>query len=213
MKTSALIEQNQDLLEEETFDRFSKAEHIRWLNRALEDFALRTGYVTSSATIILKENEYEYPYPQDAYGILKILYSGEPLEKATEEWMDEQERLGNISSWRTATGAPQDWMPLRNMTYRIYPKPDKDNYVLTVKYLAEDDALSDDNDVPHIPGVFHLALSYFASSKMALEDEQYTKGRTLWGEYLAKIKQIVSIKHKERKVKSEHLIKLAKWSS
>jgi len=205
MNLGEMIKTNQDILEEPTFTRFSREEHVRWLNRALEDIALRTGYIQSQATTTLSSGVSEMLYPRDAIRILSIDYNDAPLEKTTMEWLDQ-----NIENWRKESGPPSKWFEWRNFTYGIYPVPDTD-YIVRVHYIATDDELVNDVDTPNLPAPFHIALCYFACREMAGEDEQLEKASYCGGKYKELVSELYRMNIKARKFKAPNVIKLEGW--
>lgn len=198
---------NLDMLGESTYDRFSEAEHLRWLNLALEDIAEATGYCRSEATWETTANEEEIPYPSDAVSIFRIEYNNEELEKTTRDELDEED-----ADWEGAdTAAPEKWYPDRNKTYGIYPKPD-DAYTLTVFYISVDDALSSDSSTPNIPTPYHIALCYFACAHMKRGDEDIDGYNSLMKDYYRVRSKLAKLKKKERNQTSGVRIKMADWS-
>lgn len=200
---------DKDLLGESTYDRFDEDEHERWLNRALEDLAIKTEYVRSESTWTTTATEEEIPYPSDAFSIIRIEYNNEELPETSRDRLDEED-----ADWEGAdAGAPKKWYPDRNMTYALYPKPD-DEYTLTVYYLSIDDALSDSGDTPNIPKGWHKALSFYAAGWMKITDGEVMAGNKYLKEYdrivFGEAKKI-AIKEKFRK--SGVRIGLAIWTN
>lgn len=202
-----LIQQNQDILEEPTYDRFDKAEHIRWLNRAIEDMAMKTKYFRSTNTEDTSPGVSDIAYPSNAVTIIDVYYNGEKLGKVTREYMD-----GTKTAWQSATGAPSDWFVDKEGYFTLYPIPD-DTYEIVDYYISIDDALTNDDDVPNMPASFHAALCYFACREMAGADEQREKAAYCGGKY----KEILSYMYKDRRamdnMKVSGLVKPSLWSS
>jgi len=207
MNLLSLIQQNQDILEEPTYDRFTKEEHIRWLNRAIEDIAIKTKYFTTTSNVNTEDGVAQITLPANAVFLTEVYYNNAPLSKVTRRYLDE-----NVSSWETATGAPTAWFVDKNNTFTLYPIPD-DVYAIVEHFVATDDVLSDDADVPNFPSVYHMALCYFACGEMLVNDEQFKKSSHCAAMYREKLGEVYKAKSKYNNVKVPGLVKPSIWSS
>lgn len=213
MTAIELIQQVQDLISESTYDRFSKAEILRWLNRGLEDIAIKTGYLTWKWLLSTVATHREYPYPDTAKSIYRLEYNGKSLPPCDFPILDEA-----LEGWQAATGPPENWYPSWNRAFGIYPTP---NAIYTVYIYGFDRGatLVDDANVPLIPDHFHLAPALFAAYQIMREDKDLTTMGSLRNEYYNPatrsgiIYNMIKEKRKMKHVASGTTVKLAKWSS
>lgn len=177
MNTIELVQTVQDLTSEATYDRFSKAEILRWLNRGIEDIAVKTGYLTWKWRITTSANKREYPYPETAKSIYRMEYNGEPLPPCDFPTLDEA-----LATWQASTGPPENWYHSWNRAFGIYPTPDK-QYLIYALGLDRGAVLADDSDIPLIPDHFHRAPALFAAYQIKREDNDLTTMASLRNEY------------------------------
>lgn len=217
MTTIELIQTVQDLISEETYDRFTKAEILRWLNRGLEDIAIKTGYLTWKWLIPTVATKREYPYPDDALRMFRLEYNNRQLPPCDIPGMDEvTEETGIV--WLTATGPPENWYHSWDRAYGIYPTPDAEYSVYGYGFHKAA-VLSDDTNVPLIPDQFHLAPALFAAYQILREDKELITAASLRNEYYKPatrtgiIYDMIKEKKKMRNIAKGRTIKLARWSS
>ena len=186
MTTIELIQTVQDLASEETFGRFSKAEIIRWLNRGLEDIAIKTGYLTWKWKITTTANKREYPYPATAKSIYRMEYDGKPLSSTDFPVLDEA-----LEEWQAATGAPENWYHSWNRAFGVYPTPN-DVYNIYAYGFDRGATLADDADIPLIPDLFHIAPAYFAARQIVREDKELSVSASLNKDYMLMIADMIT---------------------
>lgn len=177
MTTLELIQTVQDFISESTYSRFTKAEIIRWLNRGLEDIAVKTGYLTWKWLITTIIDQREYPYPDTAKSIYRMEYNGEPLPSCDTPTLDEA-----LAAWQAATGAPTNWYHSWNRAIGLYPTPDA-QYSVYAYGFDRGATLSDDSDTPLIPDQFHRAPALFAGYQILRADKELTAMASLRNEY------------------------------
>lgn len=181
MNAIELIQTVQDFVSESTYDRFSKAEILRWLNGGLEDIAIKTGYLTWKWKYTLVKDKREYPYPAEAKSLYRMEYNDEPLSPCDIPEMDEVTKETGIK-WLTATGPPQNWYHAWNRAIGFYPTPNAQYFVYAYAF-SKAAILSDDADVPLIPDQFHLAPALFAAYQILRADKELTAMASLRNEY------------------------------
>lgn len=209
-----------DLIGEENYDRFSAAEILRWLNRGLEDIAIKTGYGTSLYLLTTVVGVREYDYPANAKNIIRLEYNDEWLPSINIIGLDESSDNSGIP-WLTATGAPKNWYPSFARKYGIYPTPEG-AYAINVYHFSKGAVLVDDADEPLIPVYFHIAPALYAAYQIKRADNDLTTYGSLRSEYegpsgkRGKGGLIWEMKKEAKKAKYKgqgQTIKLAAWSS
>lgn len=217
MTAIELIQTVQDLISEETYDRFTKAEILRWLNRGLEDIAVKTGYLTSKWTTSTSNTVREYDYLTNMLRLYRIEYSGQQLPPCDILGMDEITEETNIK-WLTASGPPQNWYHSYDRMFAIYPTPNGE-YSLDLYGFSKDTVLSDDAHVPLIPDHFHVAPALFAAYQILREDKELITAASLRNEYCKPatrtgiIYDMIKEKRKMKHIAKGRTIKLARWTS
>lgn len=217
MNLSELITCCQDMISEETFDRFTKAEITRWLNRGLEDIAIKTGYLTWKWLITTSADKREYPYPDDALRLFRLEYNNGLLSPCDIPGMDEvTEETG--TKWLTVTGPPENWYHSWDRAFGIFPTPDK-HYSIYGYGFHKCAILVDDANMPLIPDHFHMAPALFAAYQILREDKDLTTMASLRNEYCKPatrtgiIYDMIKEKRKMKHIASGTTVKLARWSS
>ena len=217
MNAGELIQCCQDLTSEDTFNRFTKPEIMRWLNRGLEDIANKTGYLTWKWLIVTTATKREYPYPSDALRLFRLEYNNEPLPPCDIPGMDEAtEETGII--WLTATGPPQNWYHSWNRALGIWPTPDN-AYSIYAYGFSKGAVLTDDDSVPYLPDQFHLAPALFAAYQILREDKDLITMGSVRNEYYKPatrsgiIYDMIKEKRKMKNIARGRTIKLARWKS
>ncbi len=190
MTTLELIQTTQDLVSESDYIRFEKVEYIRWLNRGLEDIAVKTGYLTWKWSVPTEEDKREYPYPSTAKSIYRVEYNGEPLPVTDYIVLDD-----TLATWQSETGEPQNWYHSWNRAFGVYPTPD-DVYTLYLYGFDRGATLVDDDNTPLIPDQFHMAPAYFAARQIAREDKELSVAASLNKDYMLMVADMI----KERSV-------------
>jgi len=217
MNADELIQQVQDLISEETYDRFSKAEIMRWLNRGLEDIAVKTSYLTWKWKYTLMKDKREYPYPAQAKSLYRMEYNDLPLSPCDIPGMDEVTEETGIK-WLTATGPPQNWYHAWNRALGFYPTPDAQYFVYAYGF-SKAAVLTNGDSVPLIPDQFHLAPALFAAYQILREDKELITAASLRNEYYKPatrtgiIYDMIKEKRKMKNIAKGRTIKLARWSS
>jgi len=217
MTTLELIQQVQDLISEETYDRFSKAEIMRWLNRGLEDISVKTGYLTWKWKYTLVATKREYSYPTEAKSLYRMEYNDLPLPPSDIPGMDEVAEETGIK-WLTASGPPQNWYHAWNRAVGFYPTPDAQYFVYAYGF-SKAAVLTDDDSVPLIPDHFHAAPALFAAYQILREDKELITAASLRNEYYKPatrtgiIYDMIKEKRKMNNLAKGRTIKLARWSS
>jgi len=217
MTALELVQQVQDLISEETYDRFSKAEIMRWLNRGLEDIANKTGYLTWKWLITTLATHREYPYPDEALRLFRLEYNDLPLSPCDIPGMDEVTEETGIK-WLAATGPPENWYHSWNRAFGVYPTPDN-TYSIYGYGFHKAAVLSDDAHIPLIPDQFHIAPALFAAYQILREDKDLITMGSVRNEYYNPAKRtgmiydMIKEKRKMKHMASGRTIKLAKWSS
>jgi len=217
MTAIELIQTVQDLISEEEYTRFTKAEILRWLNRGLEDIAIKTGYLTWKWLITTIATHREYPYPNEALRLFRLEYNNKQLPPCDIPGMDEvTEETGTV--WLSATGPPENWYHSWNRAFGIYPTPDAE-YAVYGYGFHKCAVLSDDANVPLIPDQFHLAPALFAAYQILREDKELITAASLRNEYYKPadrtgiIYDMIKEKRKMNNLAKGRTIKLARWSS
>lgn len=177
MTTLELIVTVQDMISESTYERFPKAEIIRWLNRGLEDIAVKTGYLTWKWLVSTTADKREYPYPDTAKSLYRLEYDGKPLPPTDFPVLDKA-----LEEWQAATGPPENYYHSWNRAFGIYPTPDN-TYSVYLYGFDRGATLSDDDDVPLIPDHFHRAPALFAAYNIKRADNDLPTFGSLRNEY------------------------------
>ncbi len=177
MNTLELIVTVQDMVSESTYDRFPKLEFIRWLNRGLEDIAVKTGYLTYKWPVTTVATVRETSYPSTAKSIYRVEYDGVPLPVTDFPVLDEA-----LEAWQAATGPPENWYHSWNRYYGIYPTPD-DTYPISIYGFHRGNTLVNDGDEPLIPDQFHRAPALFAAFNIKRADNDLPTFGSLRNEY------------------------------
>lgn len=217
MTALELIQTVQDLTSEDTFNRFPKAEILRWLNRGLEDISIKTGYLTWKWRYTLEADKREYPYPAEALRLFRLEYNDLPLSPCDIPGMDEVTEETGIK-WLAASGPPQNWYHSWDRAFGIYPMPDKEYSVYGYGF-HKGAVLSDDAHVPLIPDQFHLAPALFAAYQILREDKDLITMGSVRNEYYKPatrsgiIYDMIKEKRKMKNIAKGRTIKLARWSS
>ena len=217
MTAIELIQTVQDLISEESYDRFTKAEILRWINRGLEDISIKTGYLTWKWLITTIATKREYPYPTEALRLFRLEYNNQQLPPCDIPGMDEvTEETG--TKWLVETGPPTNWYHSWDRAFGIYPTPDK-HYSVYGYGFHKAAVLSDDAHVPLIPDQFHIAPALFAAYQILREDKELLTMGSVRNEYYRPatrtgiIYDMIKEKRKMNNLAKGRTIKLATWSS
>jgi len=210
------------LIGEENYDRFTAVEVLFWLNRALEDIANKTGFLTTRYPLATIPTQREYAmatYFAGAKLLFRATYNNDWLPPTSIIDLDEIADDSG-SPWLTATGSPANWYFSNQGNPSIYPIPD-DAYTVNFYGMSKDTTLVNDGDTPGLPGQFHLAPCLFAAAQIKREDKELTEYGTLMSDYRGSgsgkgkkgmigdmLKELNKIKYQG----STQAIKLAGWS-
>lgn len=217
MTAIELIQMVQDLVSESTYNRFTKAEILRWLNRGLEDIAVKTGYLTSKWSTTTSNTTREYDYLTNMLRLYRIEYNDQQLPPCDIPTMDEVTEETDIK-WLTASGPPENWYHSYDRMFGIYPTPD-DEYPLNLYGFSKDTVLSDDAHTPLIPDHFHAAPALFAAYQILREDKDLTSMGSVRNEYYNPktrtgiIYDMIKEKKKMKHIAKGRTVKLAGWTS
>jgi len=177
MTLSELIQTGLDLVGEETFDRFTKAEWVRWINRGMEDISSKTDYLTWKWTLTTVGGKSVYAYPEGCLRIYRVEYNNEELAPSDITTLDRE-----VDGWLSETGAPESWYHSWNNAFGIYPTPDG-NYTLNLFGMDKGAVLADDGDVPPLPDQFQMAPALYAAYQVLRADKELTTSASVKKDY------------------------------
>ncbi len=211
-----------DLIGESDYNRFQEDEVLRWLNRAMEDIANKTGYLMSRfplATVAGKRDYDMNTYFDEAKLLFRAVYNNEWLPPTSVMDLDESSDESG-TPWLTDTGAPTNWYFNSQGDPCIYPIPD-DIYEVGFYGMRLDSVLVNDVQTPGLPPQFHLAPCLFAAAQIKREDKELSEMGSLFSDYRGtgarkgKGGMIGDMLKEKRTMKGTgrtQAIKLARWS-
>ena len=188
MNTLDLILMGQDTVSEETFDRFSKAEWIRWLNRGMEDISAKTDYLTWRWTLTTTGGKADYAYPDGCLRLHRLEYNKKELPPTDIMTLD-----ANVDGWLSKTGPPEGWYSSWNNAFAIYPTPNT-NYTIYIFGMDKGAVLVDDDDVPALPDQFHPAVALYAAYQILRADKELNTSASVKHDYFDILKTMKSQK-------------------
>uniref|UniRef100_A0A6M3JY83 Uncharacterized protein n=1 Tax=viral metagenome TaxID=1070528 RepID=A0A6M3JY83_9ZZZZ len=167
-----------------------------FLNEGYSDLASITKIIETSATLSLVANQYIYSLDSSCLKINRMYYETDDriIKPATWADINKQDRWWNETSF----DYPKFWVPISTQKIFLWPKPiENESSCITYYFSSLSTDMSDDNDTPAGPDVFHSALIDFACAMALLRkrnSEAMAKSKYFYEQY--KEKRVKITNHK-----------------